>query len=62
MYYRFREGLGEAVHWSLERATVDGLGAAMIVTCLLDFWRLAIGNISGESALRNFVPFIEPGQ
>lgn len=42
MYYRMDE---DGTQWTLGRAIVDAFGAAMIVTCLLDFWRLTIGSI-----------------
>ena len=48
--------------WSLERVAIDSLGACMIVTCLLDFWRLAVGVLpwlaSGDVTVKNCVPFL----
>jgi hypothetical protein len=32
-------------HFSLWRVVIDSLGAAMLVTLLLDFWRIAFGGI-----------------
>ncbi len=49
MFYR----IGEAPRqqWTVWQAAVDSLGASMLVTILLDFWRLAIGAITDlESA------------
>jgi hypothetical protein len=31
--------------WDLPRIAVDSFGACMIVTMLLDFWRLAVGGV-----------------
>ena len=33
------------VCWSIERATIDALAASMLITQLLDFWRIWIGPI-----------------
>lgn len=35
----------QAKHYSLWRAVVDALAAGMLVTCLLDFWRIGVGGI-----------------
>ena len=43
--------------WSLDRVAVDSLGACMLVTCLLDFWRLLVGGHSG-AAVKSCVPFL----
>ena len=49
MFYRMDEGKGpRAGHYTLWRAVVDALAAGMLVTCLLDFWRLGIGSIHGS--------------
>ncbi len=37
--------------WSLVRAAADSLAAGMLVTILLDFWRLAIGPLDKSPAL-----------
>ncbi|KAK9909776.1 hypothetical protein WJX75_007309 [Coccomyxa subellipsoidea] len=37
--------------WSLGRAASDSLAAGMLVTILLDFWRLAIGPLEKSSGL-----------
>ena len=31
--------------WDLSRVAVDSFGACMVVTMLLDFWRLAVGGV-----------------
>ncbi|XP_057832214.2 cycloeucalenol cycloisomerase [Cryptomeria japonica] len=36
--------------WSLSRTTIDALGAAMLVTILLDLWRLFLGPIVNTTA------------
>ena len=33
------------VLWDLSRIAIDSFGACMIVTMLLDFWRLAVGGV-----------------
>lgn len=45
--------LVQARHYSLWRAAVDALAAGMLVTCLLDFWRIGLGGIvdGGASGL-----------
>ena len=35
-------------NWDLWRVAVDSFGACMIVTMLLDFWRLGIGSVFGD--------------
>eukprot|EP00884_Botryococcus_braunii_P004627 jgi/Botrbrau1/14165/Bobra.182_3s0104.2 len=35
--------------WTAGRAALDSLAAGMLVTILLDFWRLAIGSIAGDA-------------
>ena len=40
--------------WTLDRVAIDSLGACMLVTCLLDFWRLFVSP-SGHSST---VPFL----
>jgi hypothetical protein len=42
--------------WDLWRVAVDSFGACMIVTMLLDFWRLAIGGVFG--AVPNCLPWM----
>ena len=55
-------GGGAEFDWSLERVAIDSLGACMLVTCLLDFWRLAVGVLpwlaSGDVTIKNCVPFL----
>lgn len=43
MFYRMDESPKR--QWSLQQATLDSLAASMLVTCLLDFWRLSLGAI-----------------
>ncbi|KAJ3023318.1 Bifunctional protein GlmU [Thoreauomyces humboldtii] len=45
MFYRLDENL-EGQNWTVTRVAVDSLGACMIVTLLLDFWRIAIGPVA----------------
>lgn len=43
MFYRMDESPKQ--QWSLQQAVLDSLAATMLVTCLLDFWRLCLGAI-----------------
>jgi hypothetical protein len=36
--------------WDLPRVAVDSFGACMIVTMLLDFWRLTVGGVDGGTS------------
>lgn len=54
MYYRLGESPSQG--WDLERVAVDSLAACMLVTLLLDFWRLAIGGVGGD--VKMCVPFL----
>jgi len=55
MFFRIDEGDKK---WSLSRAIIEAFAAGMIVTILLDAWRLTIGPIHGNSAAGTSVPFI----
>ncbi|XP_020585598.1 cycloeucalenol cycloisomerase-like [Phalaenopsis equestris] len=35
--------------WDLQRVAVDALGAAMLVTIILDLWRISLGSIASTS-------------
>ncbi|KAN0027661.1 hypothetical protein ACTFIU_010634 [Dictyostelium citrinum] len=41
--------------WNISRTALEGLGSAMIVFILCDFWRLAIGSLNGESVGQVFL-------
>lgn len=45
MFYRMDEGNRSSTHFSLWRSVIDSLGASMLVTLLLDFWRISFGAI-----------------
>lgn len=45
MFYRMDESTRSASHYSLWRSIVDSLGASMLVTLLLDIWRISFGAI-----------------
>ena len=47
MYFRMEENAKKP--YTLWRVAVDALAAGMMVTCLLDFWRLLFGSIDGGS-------------
>ena len=49
MFFRMEED-NRARPYTLWRVAVDALAAGMLVTCLLDFWRLWVGAIGGGSA------------
>lgn len=48
MFFRMDESPREK--WTLGRAALDSLAAAMLVTILLDLWRLALGPVTGGIA------------
>ncbi len=49
----------QAKHYSLWRTIVDALAAGMLVTCLLDFWRLCVGGIvDAEGGSEGGLPWI----
>lgn len=49
MFFRMEEE-PRGKHFSLWRVLVDALAAGMLVTCLLDFWRLGVGGIAAPAA------------
>jgi cycloeucalenol cycloisomerase len=49
---------GPVERWSLVRAAADALGACMLVTILLDAWRLGIGAIDGGAAPQAGLPWL----
>ncbi|XVF54666.1 hypothetical protein PTKIN_Ptkin05aG0199400 [Pterospermum kingtungense] len=56
MFLRIDEKPGDL--WDLPRVAVDSLGAAMLVTIILDLWRIFLGPIA---SLANTRQCIEPG-
>lgn len=44
VFYRMDEGLGEC--WSVQRTFIEVCGACMMVTMILDAWRLLIGDLN----------------
>lgn len=49
----------QAKPFTLWRAFVDALAAGMLVTCLLDFWRIGLGGIvGGKSASGDGLPWM----
>lgn len=50
MFYRLDEDT-KAKPYSMWRIVVDSLAAGMLVTCLLDFWRISFGGIISEDAV-----------
>lgn len=53
MFYRLDEGRGR---WTLAQAAIDALAACMLVTILLDLWRLAVGGVLPDTP--NCVPWM----
>ena len=49
MFFRMEEE-PRGKSFSLWRVVVDALAAGMLVTCLLDFWRLGVGSITAPVA------------
>eukprot|EP00027_Filamoeba_sp_ATCC50430_P001269 CAMPEP_0168544700 /NCGR_PEP_ID=MMETSP0413-20121227/2563_1 /TAXON_ID=136452 /ORGANISM="Filamoeba nolandi, Strain NC-AS-23-1" /LENGTH=118 /DNA_ID=CAMNT_0008574745 /DNA_START=459 /DNA_END=815 /DNA_ORIENTATION=- len=47
MYYRIQERKGD--QWNISRCVIDALAATMLVTLLLDFWRLIIGGLFDDA-------------
>ena len=45
MFFRMDED-PRAPPYSLWRTALDALAAGMLVTCLLDFWRIGVGGIT----------------
>ena len=43
MFFRMEEK--PRPKWTVQKAALDSLAAGMLVTILLDFWRLALGSI-----------------
>ncbi|KAJ4906067.1 Cycloeucalenol cycloisomerase [Raphanus sativus] len=59
MFFRMEEE--PSVEWDLSRVAVDALGAAMLVTIILDLWRLFLGPIvplpEGQNCLQSGLPW-----
>ena len=59
MFYRMDEEKAPKKGYTVWRVVVDALAAGMLVTCLLDFWRLAIGSIgSGGLETKSGLPWL----
>ena len=56
-----RMGEKPSDEWDLSRVAVDALGAAMLVTIILDLWRLFLGPIvplpEGQNCLQSGLPW-----
>ncbi|KAG5404951.1 hypothetical protein IGI04_011070 [Brassica rapa subsp. trilocularis] len=59
MFFRMEEKPSD--EWDLSRVAVDALGAAMLVTIILDLWRLFLGPIvplpEGQNCLQSGLPW-----
>ena len=53
MFYRMDEGGAKSSHYTSWRTAVDSLGACMLVTLLLDFWRLGVGAIDASGSAQS---------
>uniref|UniRef100_A0A7S3R8E8 Cycloeucalenol cycloisomerase n=1 Tax=Dunaliella tertiolecta TaxID=3047 RepID=A0A7S3R8E8_DUNTE len=54
MFFRIDEDMGSSQKWTLQSVALDSLAAGMLVTILLDLWRISIGGITegdGSSSL-----------
>lgn len=51
MFFRMEED-PRSKQWTLWRVAIDALAAGMLVTCLLDFWRLGLGSIEAPGTKR----------
>ncbi len=58
MFLRLDEAAGES--WSLSRTAIDALAACMLITQLLDFWRLGIGPIVDVEEARKAAMLVKP--
>ena len=45
MFFRMDEDLKSKRKWGATDSALDGLAAAMLVTILLDLWRITVGSI-----------------
>ncbi len=57
MFYRMEEA-PTAAKWGLWRVAVDALGAGMLVTILLDLWRIGLGPIVGGGGGHSGLPWL----
>lgn len=48
MFYRMDEYTKQR-KWTVKEAAVDSLAASMLVTILLDLWRISVGGITGAA-------------
>ncbi|CAM8924626.1 unnamed protein product [Rhodiola kirilowii] len=58
MFMRIDEKRSEISPWDLPRVAVDALGAAMLVTIILDLWRIILGPIV---PVKNSQQCLQPG-
>lgn len=49
LFFRIDEEVHPSKHFSLWRVVIDSLGASMLVTLLLDFWRISFGGIGSNT-------------
>ena len=47
MFFRLDEVLGKR-RWTASEAALDALAASMLVTIILDLWRISLGSIDGR--------------
>jgi cycloeucalenol cycloisomerase len=60
MYFRMDE---QPRHkWTAGQAAVDSLAAGMLVTILLDLWRLFVGSIWETGSVSSGLPWLQQGQ
>jgi cycloeucalenol cycloisomerase len=42
--------------WTWQRAAIDSLGSALMVTILLDIWRIVVGNVFSDGGAGSILP------
>jgi len=66
MFYRIEEDLHNGgKKYSLSEIAIDAFAASMIVTCLLDFWRLGVGSIlppGTQIPVKDSIPWLSKHQ
>eukprot|EP00741_Cyanophora_paradoxa_P013611 tig00020703_g13140.t1 len=56
MFIRLDERPGEC--WTISQTAIDSFACCMIVTCILDAWRLVVGGIVPSARIKHCLPFV----
>lgn len=51
LFYRMDESTRPSTHYSIWRTVIDSLGGCMLVTLLLDFWRITYGSVTESDSI-----------